>query len=569
MTNGQQYTYLVSAVDSSGNEGFDPTCTVSLTPFENLSALPVWFATRLGLSHTEDRGESFLTLNPCVQSLDEAGPVVQFLLPADKAVVSDPIFVRLGVTDMKGIRKIQVGIGTDNNIQICDMSPASPYDCSVDAKEFADGTTVSLFALVTNSIGITTKEAITVTIRDIVGPEITIINPLNGPLPADRDVITSSMVVQVQALDPSGIEQVSISINGGPFLCAKEIDGFWYLPVDVRGLGGAITIVASATDRSVPAHQTIITPPTIVTVDNARDVAGPQITVIAPLNGGQVGGVTTFEAEAVDPSGVESVEISFNNGEYQPMSISQEAGQKLILANVKYPYWDDAGKKITFVNSVDNKIYEAGVDSQGLAGNARIIFDPMSVPTATIINAIGNPSFENVDMLIMPRNWEPNVSPDADTLILDTDLPLTSIRIGPGRIMPDNAPIKLVFEAGSQLTEGSPTAPILPGVEFGLFIWHQPSLGGNTWFVAATSNGTDRTIAGAIAATHNIVTLDNSGLFNSTATVQISTIRFELKVKNTLEMFSFTTAAPGSLTPNLARITTQAADGVRAIRVTR
>lgn len=558
--NNQEYAYLVSAIDYNGNESFDNTCFRSGIPFDTVASIPLWIATDLGVSRTNDKGAHFDTMNPCGPVFDNAASDVRFVTPTNNSTISLPAGVFLAVDDIKGVQKVQVGINSDRDLITLEKPVGSNLYQGVIDRDFADGTTLALFAFVTNSVGVVTREAITVTIRDVEGPQITVISPQNG------DTVSTSVTVKIEAIDPSGVDQVSVSIANGNFQRAKKIDNFWFITFDTRQLNGSVDIVAKATDLT--GRESTAAPISIV-VNNLSDTRGPATNVLAPINGGEVSGVITVSAEAQDPSGVRSLEVSFNGGPWFPMSFSSLQSNNLLLANALYPNWSPDGTKITFINSVDGKLYEVDVDENGQAGASRIVHQLASVPGIEISNALSNPSFETIDNFGAPNIWEIGRDAESPFIVFDSgsQVEIGNLYIGPGRTLATTVPFQVFLNPGSSLTEGPPVPMPVAGEEFGIFIWHEPGIGTDIWHVLAVGDGTERRIKGAIITNQDIVNFNPFGISLSDVTNSVREIVFELEATSALEEFSFETPGPLIAVPFKAEIDTQASDGVNAIKL--
>lgn len=546
LTNNQQYIYIVSAVNFSGNEAFDVNSNTSVVPHDSISPLPIWVGTNLGIIKSENSGESFISLNPCGEDFYHKEPEIAFLKPTPRSKISNPVNVLVAVSDIVGIAKVEVGIGDDKNLVACEQKGASKYAPvnGLDSSPFANGTIIQIFVVVTNSIGIVSRASVPVEIQNTTKPQIKIISPLAN------ETVASSLTIQIEALSANEINNVSTKINDGSWKTAEQIGEFWYTTSDISTFNGNINIIASATDI---ASNSSYSEPIQVIVNSNPVIPGPRITVLSPSDGDSMSGKIVIAAEVTSSSKIDGLEISFNDGVFQPMISGQVRNRHLMLEHIKYPNWSPDGSKIAFVDITDCKLYVADVDSNGNVKIPKKIWDVSHVPAKEIINAVDNGSFNSINDFCQPLYWEQGMKKDAVFIVIEVVsegkyLSNNEIYIGKNRRHPDSVPFKIVPYAHS-FSQGIP--PMNPWKEFGFFMWHDKNP--NIWNIAATNNNSSRTIEGSIIIKNSQFT-NCEPSHHAKVTPGVLDIHFILNPGDKIATFKFETSETNLSSPYLAEI---------------
>ena len=147
---------------------------------------------------------------------------------------------------------------------------------------------------------------------DTTPPAVAISSPANG---AGLNATSSPTTVTVtgSAADQNGIRLVDVSVDGQSFLPASAGSGDWSAWSQQLSLSaGNHTITARACDNAGNLSQQSVS--VSVAVTPPRDTAAPQLTITSPVTGASIqgpysGASVAVTGTAVDPSGVQAVEL--------------------------------------------------------------------------------------------------------------------------------------------------------------------------------------------------------------------------------------------------------------------
>jgi len=237
-------------------------------------------------------------------TVDKTPPTVTWLEPADGAVVSGTVPLRVEATDNVGVAKVEffagsTKIGEDNS---------APYEISWDTAAYPDGP-VTLKARAVDGAGNVGEAAITVTVDQTVAdkgaPVVRFVSPGGGVL------LKGVATVEVEAEDTgtpiTGVQQVQL-YEGGTLLGTSTVGvgNRYVFTVDTAKLAdGARELRAVAVDRAGNRGEARLT----VTVDNTP----PVVVWESPVEGNRVGGVVDLVVRATDGvSGSLTPEITVN-----------------------------------------------------------------------------------------------------------------------------------------------------------------------------------------------------------------------------------------------------------------
>ena len=232
---------------------------------------------------------------------DITPPLVFIVFPYNNSVISDSTFVRVETTDESEITSVILYL---DNIIVGQSSGRNP-EFGVDVSGFADNQ-VHVFTATAqdadNNRGLSPQNFVTIAnTPDIVPPEVTLVNPLNG------QIVKDSVLVVAKATDDRLVKEVAFFLNGDS-VSTQAIYPYEYL-LDVRGFSDSIryNIFAKAFDA---ANNFTITPPIAVTLfpDSFDDVP-PTIVLLFPLAGSTVTGTVNVTVDVFDNVMVSRVEF--------------------------------------------------------------------------------------------------------------------------------------------------------------------------------------------------------------------------------------------------------------------
>ncbi len=221
----------------------------------------------------------------------QAAPTVRISSPTDGAIVRDTIEVVVTASDdigldtvvLTGPRGVQLG-----------MRREGPFRFSVDTTALDDGRG-TFEASATDVAGIRSVHRVALEIDNTTGPTIEV---RRGPVDGTR--YGGDLVFDLAASDPSGVESLSIVIDGLRVATASTstLAARW----DSRGLlDGMHDLEIVAVDR----FGAMRTESWAFRADNTP----PVVTFTAPVDGATVAATFPFEASATDPSGVLSMSL--------------------------------------------------------------------------------------------------------------------------------------------------------------------------------------------------------------------------------------------------------------------
>jgi hypothetical protein len=136
--------------------------------------------------------------------------------------------------------------------------------------------------------------------------------------PADGSSLTGNVLVQIEALDDWGIEDVTFQVDSRtPLICTfDEISGYWqYLWDTTKVIDGTHTITARVTDiddntHTVPLSIGVSTDNGIISLDGEPPVFE---NVSAPSDGETVSGEVSFSLYVMDDLGIDQVQFTYNS----------------------------------------------------------------------------------------------------------------------------------------------------------------------------------------------------------------------------------------------------------------
>lgn len=186
-------------------------------------------------------GEATANAVVTVLEPDVTPPSVTLASPANGATVTGSVLVTAQATDAGGVTKVEfyldgARIATDT---------AAPYATTWDTRAYRHATSHTLVAKAYDTAGnIGTSASVTVTVRDIVSPIVSITAPANGST-VQRNATTT---ITATASDISGITKVEFFVNNtlkctdtaAPYSCA------WAVPAQ-KGTTYTLKAVASDT----------------------------------------------------------------------------------------------------------------------------------------------------------------------------------------------------------------------------------------------------------------------------------------------------------------------------------
>ena len=141
---------------------------------------------------------------------------------------------------------------------------------------------------------------------DVTPPLVTILNPAPG------EIVSGSIPIVVTASDDEEIEQINIFVNGESVHTATGNSTIFDWNSNTVTQNANHNISAFATDKNGNVGPSAITT-VLASSTGATDVIAPLVTIINPLNGGDMrGNSVTIVADVIDDSDIDAVEFYFN-----------------------------------------------------------------------------------------------------------------------------------------------------------------------------------------------------------------------------------------------------------------
>ncbi|TFU26954.1 Ig-like domain-containing protein [Thermus tengchongensis] len=312
-----------------------------------------------------NQGEATLAI-----TVDKTPPKVTWLQPADGAVVSGTVLLRVEATDNVGVAKVEffagsTKIGEDNS---------APYEISWNTAAYPDGP-VTLKARAVDGAGNVSSEAtLTVTVDQTVAdkgaPVVRFVSPAGGVLL--KGVATVEVEAEDTGTPATGVQQVQL-YEGGTLLGTSTVGvgNRYVFTVDTAKLAdGARELRAVAVDRAGNRGEARLT----VTVDNTP----PVVVWESPVEGQKIrrGAPNPFTLKVrvldlnPDPSGI----VYEVNG--VPLAgdswLISEDGRYTLTARVKDLAGNEAFASIRVDVDTEPPVVEWVAPSPGLAVSGRV-----------------------------------------------------------------------------------------------------------------------------------------------------------------------------------------------------
>jgi hypothetical protein len=231
-----------------------------------------------------------------IRIVDTVPPAVAIIFPADGSIVAQgPIEVTGTAHDNVGVSRVELRIG-DGPWWTC--SGISEWNGRLELEEGVN----LIWARASDDAGNRNQTSVKVTF-DPEAPRIEISSPSEG------SVVTGAVInVSGTASDNIGLGRVEICIGGSGWLeCAKTSEWTGVLELSA----GLNTILARATDLAGNFRT--------ATLNLTADIAPPEIRVLAPAPGAVLlSSPVEVTGEAVDDTGISSVELAGNDGRWSP-----------------------------------------------------------------------------------------------------------------------------------------------------------------------------------------------------------------------------------------------------------
>lgn len=282
-------------------------------------------------------------------SPDTTPPTLDLVEPdKDSVTISTSTFhVDIIADDRSGIASVTATVdGTTHQLQFAD----GHYTAEIEGLKVNEYTQVVLTATDASPTGLTTSRSVYIKyespVVDTKRPEIELSSPKN-----DSSVVnTSSTTISVEATDESGIASVTASLDITDLL-VEAAAPIYSVAVNDLEENKYTVIRFIATDASSNGNRETL----FVSVyydPTAGDVDGPVLTQMSgPESGDVVSEAQVTVVDTVyDPSGIESVSWTLNNGAAQQMvPVTGKPGQYSLTATLT-----DAGDYTVVVTAVDN-----------------------------------------------------------------------------------------------------------------------------------------------------------------------------------------------------------------------
>jgi hypothetical protein len=284
----------------------------------NGSTITVRVRARDAASNLSDEASIVLTVG------DAAPPVVTFLEPVDGGQVSpgQSLTVRIRATDDTAVRRVNLTVtGVLALTDTREISPAStPVDVvfTVPVPVGTQAGQITLTAEAVDAAGSSSTPAQrSVTVRDVLAPQVRILSPAASALVDPRQPIQ----VSVEATDAVGVTQIAFSASGAISVsesrtidpaAGSRTETFTVTFIDLPSRGGTLTLSASARDAAGNEGTA-----TAVAV-NVQDVVGPSVTAITPIdsasNVSELAQVIVQFSEPVDPADINATNVRLASG---------------------------------------------------------------------------------------------------------------------------------------------------------------------------------------------------------------------------------------------------------------
>ena len=255
----------------------------------------------------EDRAGNQAVLNPITVFVnnqsdnDNKPPSVSITSPTAGQQVNGTITISVSADDAQGIDYIEFFINGETEF----IDLFSPYSYSWDTGSEDDDQYHIIGATAFDTTGnFATATPITVYVDNIDNepPTGQIISPYPG------QVLSDSVLIQIEATDNEGVQSVEISIDGSVVITDTEFPYQYEWETESAAEDQGHVISALITDTS---NNTTYVDPISVVIDNQdpEDTTPPIAVISNPLSGQTVSGTVAFTVMAQDDVGIASVEF--------------------------------------------------------------------------------------------------------------------------------------------------------------------------------------------------------------------------------------------------------------------
>jgi subtilisin family serine protease len=226
---------------------------------------------------------------------DHAAPTVEILAPSAGAVLQESTAVVVSASDDRLVSKVMVTAddwkGTTYPIA---QLTAAPYTAAWNPALLPNGSYV-LRAVAYDGAGNTATDEVAITLADLTGPTVTILEP------ADAASLPSNLVqVKASATDAGAVAKLDLLVDG--VFQGSDAVAPWGFEVRVPA-NGTYALRVRGTD--LQGNVALSAPVTV----NVNDATPPDVKVIAPDDGAVVPNAVTFTVDPTDDSGIRKVEF--------------------------------------------------------------------------------------------------------------------------------------------------------------------------------------------------------------------------------------------------------------------
>jgi hypothetical protein len=226
---------------------------------------------------------------------DDAAPTVEILAPSAGAVLAESTTVELAAADDRLVAKVLLTADDwQGKTHPIAQLTATPYTAAWNGALLPNGQYV-LRAVAHDGAGNTATDDVAVTLADLTGPAMAILEPL------DAASLPSNLVkVKASATDAGAVTKVDLLVDG----VFQGTDVAAPYAFELRApANGTYAVKVRGTDLQGNVAES---PPVTVQVN---DVTPPDVEVLAPEEGAIVPNAVTFSVDPTDDSGIRKVEF--------------------------------------------------------------------------------------------------------------------------------------------------------------------------------------------------------------------------------------------------------------------
>jgi hypothetical protein len=249
---------------------------------------------------------------------DTTAPTVSVTSPTSGATVSGTITVSASASDNVGVVGVRFQLD-GSNLGAEDVT--APYSITWDTTTAVPGTHTLRAVARDAANNSATSSSVTVTVRDVTPPTVTMTSPSPGA------TVSGAITVTASASDLGGVAGVQFQLDGAP-VGAEDTTAPYAVTWDsATAADGSHTLAAFARDTAGNSATS-----SSVTVTVSNDKVPPTASITSPSSGATVGGVITVTATASDNVGVAGVRFQLDGANLgaedttAPYSVSWDTG---------------------------------------------------------------------------------------------------------------------------------------------------------------------------------------------------------------------------------------------------